>query len=198
MGTNNRLPIPNGVPLWSPYSNNVPLPWINYFLSFLGPGSPAGGDLGGTYPNPTISSIDGAPVAWQTYTPALTSTNGGDTIPVYNNTTGVYAQAGKLVFVQDVFRTITTPGSGTGNLIVSIPVALNISVGSYIPAIGIASNAGSTTGYIIHGLPIDHFHIWLYYVAQTWGGTEKLVPFTPSQQTAGGGFISLTFAYLAS
>ena len=59
-----------------------------------------------------------ANTAWTTYTPTVTS--GGGTITT-KTATGTYFQIGKIVFLEFTV-TITTVGTATGDLIVTVPV----------------------------------------------------------------------------
>lgn len=80
-------------------------------------GSAAGGQLAGTYPNPTINAALLSFPAWTSYTPTISASVGTITT---SSATGKYLQLGKLIFVSLII-TITTNGSGASTLQATVP-----------------------------------------------------------------------------
>lgn len=85
----------------------------------------ASGTLDATGVSSALASavIGFSPMAWSSYTPTVTSTTGGDTIPNYTTNSGAYFRIGDLVFLKVSLSRSGggTAGSGAGVLQVSLP-----------------------------------------------------------------------------
>lgn len=87
---------------------------------------------------------------WSTFSPTLTSSNGGDTIPVYSTNTGRYVTIGKTVFcIVALTDDGGAEGNGSGSLRVNLPVAAGTNYSMTTAPIGRSFN--SSTDKIIYG-----------------------------------------------
>jgi hypothetical protein len=92
--------------------------------------------------NATITNLNN--VAWTAYTPVITAEAGTITT---SSASGRYSTIGKSVFFSMVI-TITTSGTGTGNLMATLPINTKDTLGTQMSA-GIEA---TVTGSLVHGL----------------------------------------------
>ncbi|MET4197294.1 hypothetical protein ABIB96_001282 [Bradyrhizobium sp. LA3.X] len=88
--------------------------------------------------------VDGG--AWTAYTPTVSAQTPGGTPPTFSSISGRYRQVGKTVHVQ-VNVGVTTAGTGTGGVVISLPVALKVGFNGGLSG---ALAAGVTVGAVLN------------------------------------------------
>ncbi len=131
-------------------------------------------------------------IPWTSYTPTVTSSVGGDTIPVYTTNSGLYTRIGDTVFVQ-VFLTGDggAEGNGSGDLRIALPVAVGASDLGILRGNGIRLN--NATYYTILANPVvGQSYFRLFYIDPA-TNTQNII--TPTLQNNTTRTIQISFFY---
>jgi hypothetical protein len=130
-------------------------------------------------------------VPWTSYTPTVTSSTGGDTIPVYTTNSARYSRIGNVVFVQ-VYLTGDggAEGNGSGVLRIALPIAVNASSILNLVPCGYFTN-GATNGMLLGNAAGSTSYIALNY----FDTISSLANVTPTLQNNTSRTISIHFSY---
>jgi hypothetical protein len=131
-------------------------------------------------------------IPWTSYTPTVTSSVGGDTIPVYTTNSALYSRIGDTVFIQ-VFLTGDggAEGNGSGDLRIALPVAVGASDLGILRGNGIRLN--NATYYTILANPVvGQSYFRLFYIDPA-TNTQNVV--TPTLQNNATRTIQISFFY---
>lgn len=130
-------------------------------------------------------------VPWTNYTPTVTSSVGGDTIPVYSTNSGRYTRIGNVVHV-DINLTGDggAEGSGSGNLRIALPISIGASIGNNIIPCGRFFNSG-TFGLLITSLTAGAAYAEFAY----FNAISTTAAFTPTLQNNTTRAINVSFRY---
>jgi len=130
-------------------------------------------------------------IPWTNFTPTVTSSVGGDTVPVYSTNVGRYTQIGNLVRVDITLSGDGgAEGSGSGNLRVALPVTIGASIGNNVIPCGRFLN-NTTYGILVTSLTggVSYAEFGYFPTISTFAAL------TPTLQNNTTRSISISFSY---